>query len=52
MRKLQVFCFQGVQKETSGMTWVKEKIKPRNKLNLDLEEIKQGIKRLKSKKAP
>ena len=32
--------------------WIKEKLKPGNKLNLDLEEIKQDVKRIKSKKAP
>ena len=32
--------------------WIMEKLKPGNKLNLDLEEIKQDVKRLKSKKAP
>ena len=48
-----------LQKQTVCNSFNKEKIKLRNKLNLgqlnkpfDLEEIKQGIKRLKTKKAP
>ena len=47
-----------LQKQTVCNSFNKEKIKLRNKLNLgqlnkpfDLEEIKQGIKRLKTKKA-
>ena len=47
-----------LQKETVCNSFNNEKIKLRNKLNLDqlnkpfdLEEIKQGIKRLKTKKA-
>ena len=48
-----------LQKQTVCNSFNNEKIKLRNKLNLDqlnkpfdLEEIKQGIKRLKTKKAP
>ena len=48
-----------LQKQTAYNSFNNEKIKPRNKLNFDqinkpfdLEEIKQGIKRLKTKKVP
>ena len=48
-----------LQKQTVSNSFNNGKIKPRNKLNLDqlnkpfnLEETKQGIKRLKTKKAP
>ena len=48
-----------LQKRTVSNSFNNDKIKPRNKLNLDqlnkpfnLEETKQGIKRLKTKKAP
>ena len=47
-----------LQKQTFCYSFNNEKIKPRNKLNLDqlnkpfdLEEIKQRIKRLKTRKA-
>ena len=50
-------CLQFIQTVCNSSN--KEKTKPRNKLNLDqlnkpfnLEEIKQGIKKFKSKKVP
>ena len=48
-----------LQKQIVCNSFNNKKIKPRNKLNLDLlnkpfdlEEIKEGVKRLKTKKAP
>ena len=57
--ELQSDYIQLLQKQADCNLFNIHKIKPRNKLNLDqlnkplrLEEIKQGIKRLKKKKAP
>ena len=57
--ELQSHYIQLLQKQADCSLFNIDKIKPRNKLNLDqlnkplrLEEIKQGIKRLKKKKAP
>ena len=57
--EMQDHYMKVLQKQTVCVSFNNEKIKPRNKLNLDqlnkpfgLEEIKQEIKRLKTKNAP
>ena len=57
--EMQEHYMKLLQKQTVCNSFNNEKIKLRNKLNLnqlskpyDLEKIKQGIKRLKTKKAP
>ena len=57
--EMQDYYMKLLQKQIVCNSFDNEKIKLRNKLNLDqlnkpfdLEEIKQGIKRLKAKKAP